>query len=229
MGKPKSKLERKSLEPHSIKAFAILALVVISVVLSTVNIVNALSNDLPRIETAQAQKTNNVPSETKEAPTEPQKKPVEKPAEKKEEPKKEAPKVDPNGCEAKGMWYRADNNECIPKTTAAAPAAKPATAQRAATSGSGDCSLVNNYDWPRATAMRVCMQESGGNPNNANWADDHTSWAGCMGSFGLMQINCSHGQVFDGARNMAIAYSMWKGAGNTFWQDWPNTCRKVGC
>lgn len=34
-------------------------------------------------------------------------------------------KKDPNGCEAKGMWYRADNNECIPKTTTPKPTPTP--------------------------------------------------------------------------------------------------------
>ena len=221
MGKSKSKLERKSLIPPSILA----SIVAVLFIASAFSIVGAVKNDLSRTETAQTQKMDVLSSPKVQAATEPENKPVEKPAGKKEEPKKETPKVDPNGCEAKGQWYRADNNECIPRSTAAAPATKAVTAS----TGSGDCSLVNGYDWPRATAMRVCMQESSGNPNNANWADDHTSWAGCMGSFGLMQINCSHGQVFDGAKNMAIAYSMWKGAGGTFMQDWPNTCRKVGC
>jgi len=143
------------------------------------------------------------------------------------------PVIDPNGCEAQGKWYRADNNECIdkpaPAPVAAAPSAPVAAAAPAPSAGSGDCSLVNNYPWPVATAHRVCMQESGGNPNNANWADDHTSWAGCMGSFGLMQINCSNGQLYDGASNMAVAFQMWSAAGGSFWKDWPNTCAKVGC
>lgn len=217
MVKPKPKLKRKGLIPPSILALTVASLTVVTMIATA----SAHVANMSRIETAQESKTNIVPAEPQKPAVEPEKAPeVPTPV-----VVPEPPKVDPNGCEAKGQWYRADNNECIPKSTAAEPGTPAVTAS----TGSGDCSLVNNYDWPRATAMRVCMQESSGNPNNQNWKDDHTSWAGCMGSFGLMQINCSHGQVYDGARNMAIAYSMWKGAGGTFWQDWPNTCKKVGC
>lgn len=138
--------------------------------------------------------------------------------------------IDPNGCEAKGMWWRADNYECIAKPASVVPvtAATPSTPAPTPSIGTGDCSLVNNYDWPHDMAMRVCMKESGGNPNNQNWTDYH-KFANCYGSFGLMQINCSHGQVYDGVANMAIAYSMWVGAGRSFLQGWPNTCAAVGC
>lgn len=94
--------------------------------------------------------------------------------------------------------------------------------------GTGDCSIAYNYDWPADIAYQICMKESGGNPNAANWTDNHMSWAGCNGSFGLMQVNCSHGQLFDGNENMAVAYSMYKGWGNSF-KAW-TTCRYVsGC
>lgn len=89
----------------------------------------------------------------------------------------------------------------------------------------GDCSLAYNYDWPQNIAYSVCMIESSGNPMAANWSDNHTSWAGCMGSFGLMQINCSHGQLYDGVANMDVAYSMYKGWGNSF-AAW-TSCKKV--
>lgn len=93
---------------------------------------------------------------------------------------------------------------------------------------SGSCELVYNYDWPQAIAHQICLYESGGNPNAANWSDNHMSWAGCMGSFGLMQINCSHGQLFDPVKNMAVAHSMYKSWGNSF-RAW-TTCAKVpGC
>lgn len=140
-------------------------------------------------------------------------------------PEPTPPVIDPNGCEAKGMWYRADNNECLPKEVSATPAASVGTAP---TVGTGDCSLVNNYDWPHDVAMRVCMQESGGDPNTKNLHDYH-EFANCWGSFGLMEINCSHGEVYNGAENMAIAYQMWLGAGRTFWSGWTHTCEKVGC
>lgn len=184
-----------------------------------------------RTETRVDVKTTEVSAKEKTSVKTAEKKPVEK----KEAPKKKpAPNpIDPNGCEKKGMWWRADNYECIPKVKPEpAPAPEPVASTAApapAATGSGDCSLVNNYDWPVATAHRVCIQESRNDPNAANWSDDHTDWAGCMGSFGLMQINCSHGQVFNGKKNMDIAFSMFVAAGRTFWDDWPNTCRKVGC
>lgn len=221
MVKSKSKFSRQDIEPHSIMALIVVVLVIVSFALTIVSIVSAHKNNLTRIETTQAVEMSKVSSQKQKPVTKPQRASKQIVAKKTEQ----KPKVDPNGCEAKGMYWRADNYQCIPKAQLVAPATKTMTPS----TGSGDCSLVNGYDWPRTTAMRVCMQESGGNPNNANWADDHRSWAGCMGSFGLMQINCSYGRVFDGARNMAIAYSMWKAAGNSFWQDWPNTCRKVGC
>jgi hypothetical protein len=92
----------------------------------------------------------------------------------------------------------------------------------------GDCSLAYNYAWPKDIAYQICLKESGGNPNAANWKDNHMSWAGCMGSFGLMQVNCSHGQLYDGVQNMKVAYSMYVGWGNSF-RAW-TTCAKVaGC
>ena len=227
MGEPKSKSTKRR-SKYIVIAIAVLVLLII------VGRVSAMSKDLSRTETPEATKTTNVSSEKKEAVKTAENKPEEKPA----EVPAPAP-VDPNGCEAKGMYWRADNFECIekpkpainetvPESTAAATSVTTQSSAPAA-SGSGDCSLVYGYNWPTSTAYRVCMQESGGNSHTSNWSDDHTSWAGCMGSFGLFQINCSHGQVYDGASNVAIAYQMWSAAGGSFWQDWPNTCRKVGC
>ena len=87
------------------------------------------------------------------------------------------------------------------------------------------CSLVDNYDWPTDVAYRVCMQESGGNSNAANWTDPHPE-LGCSGSFGLMQMNCGYGQLFDPKTNMDAAHTMWNKYG---WKPWAGTCRKVGC
>ena len=212
----------------------IMIAVAILVALIIVGRVSAMSNDMRRIETTEQPKTTNVSSEKKEAVKTAENASVEKPAEPVVETPAPAP-VDPNGCEAKGMYWRADNYECIAKPgineniPGPTTAATPVTTQSSAPAVSGDCSLVYSYPWPTATAYRVCMQESGGNSHNSNWSDNHMSWAGCMGSFGLFQINCSHGQVYDGAQNVAIAYQMWSAAGGSFWQDWPNTCRKVGC
>lgn len=224
MVKSKPKLKRTSVEPYSIKAFAIGLLVVLSIVLSITSIVSAMSNDLSRIKTPEVTKTAKVSALPKTNVTEPQNKPETKPA----ETTPEAPKVDPNGCEAKGMWYRADNNECIPKETAPAPVASVATHTAVAASGSGDCSLVSMFsDWNQSVAFNVCMAESGGNPNNRNDSDPHPEM-GCNGSYGLFQINCGHGMVFDGRANVTIAHSMWSASG---WQPWgATTCRyKVSC
>lgn len=87
------------------------------------------------------------------------------------------------------------------------------------------CSLVDNYDWPTDVAYRVCIQESGGNANAANWTDPHPE-LGCNGSFGLMQMNCGYGQLFDPKTNMDAAHTMWNKYG---WKPWAGTCRKVGC
>lgn len=81
----------------------------------------------------------------------------------------------------------------------------------------GSCNLVNNYDWNKNIAYAVCMAESGGNPLAKNLTDNHMSWAGCMGSFGLFQINCSHGQLYDPVKNVAVAYQMYQSSG---WQPW---------
>lgn len=216
-----------------VKIIIVAAVVVLLTLMVTARTQNKLGHS-DRIETVEAHEMVDTSSKEKEAVKTAEKTPEEKPVDKPKE--KPEPKVDPNGCEVKGMWWRADNFECIPKTgiKESAPgqqtAATSVTTQSGAPAarGSGDCSLVNNYNWPIATAYRVCIQESSNNPNNANWNDYH-AWANCRGSFGLMQINCSHGQVYDGAKNMAIAYQMWSAAGGSFWQDWPNTCKKVGC
>lgn len=214
MVKFKSKLKRTCV----ISFLALLLLVVTAHALAT-------PNNSTRTESTQVVETNKVSAQ-------PQSPVVEAVEKSNVEPPSIQPAptpVDPNGCEAKGMWWRADNFECIAKPSETVATTTSATPAQTVATGSGDCSLVNGYDWPVATAMRVCMQESGGNPNNANWSDNHMSWAGCMGSFGLFQINCSRGQVYDGAQNVAIAYSMWQGSGGSFWKYWPNTCAKVGC
>lgn len=112
------------------------------------------------------------------------------------------------------------------KQTQPAPRNEPKTAVSNAPVGGCENyrSIVAQYDWDVRTAMAVMQQESTNpqtgvscDPNIANWSDDHSTWAGCMGSFGLFQINCSHGQVYDPAKNVAIAYSMYKARG---WQPW---------
>lgn len=90
-----------------------------------------------------------------------------------------------------------------------------------APSGNGTCEpyrdIINNYDWDVATAMRICKAESEGNPRAANWTDDHRRWAGCMGSFGLFQINCSHGKLYNPHENIKVAHQMYSSGG---WGQW---------
>jgi hypothetical protein len=131
----------------------------------------------------------------------------------------------PKGCNTSKQYILWPDGEC----KAYSPATQPNVQQSAPkTSTGGSCDLAYNYDWPQSIAYQICKYESGGNPNAANLQDNHMSWAGCMGSFGLMQINCSHGRLYDGNKNMEVAYSMYKSWGNSF-RAW-TTCAKVtGC
>lgn len=82
--------------------------------------------------------------------------------------------------------------------------------------------LISQYSWNVSVAMAVMQAESGCNPNAANWADSHST---CSGSFGLFQIACFSGQVYDPAQNIAIAYQKYQARG---WQPWYNTAVKLG-
>lgn len=62
--------------------------------------------------------------------------------------------------------------------------------------------------------MAVMMAESTCNPSAANRTDRHN---GCMGSFGLFQIACYDGEVFDPEQNVAIAWKKYQARG---WQPW---------
>lgn len=89
---------------------------------------------------------------------------------------------------------------------------------------SGNCEqyrpLVAQYSWNVETALAVMRAESGCNSMAANWTDRHAT---CKGSFGLFQIACMDGQVFDPAQNVAIAYRKYQSRG---WQPW-TVCRTV--
>jgi hypothetical protein len=74
--------------------------------------------------------------------------------------------------------------------------------------------LVAQYQWNVEVALAVMKAESGCNPNAANWNDSH---AGCRGSFGLFQIACFDGQVYDPAKNVAIAFRKYQARK---WQPW---------
>lgn len=87
--------------------------------------------------------------------------------------------------------------------------------------------IIDNYSWNVDTAIAVCNAESSGNATTSNLSDYH-SFADCRGSFGLFQINCSHGRVYDPGRNIQIAAAMYEARG---WKPWAaTTCKyKVKC
>jgi hypothetical protein len=74
--------------------------------------------------------------------------------------------------------------------------------------------LLRQYDWDVRIAMAIMRAESSCNPQAANWKDKHN---GCIGSFGLFQIACYDGQVYDPAENVAIAWRKYQKSG---WQPW---------
>lgn len=92
-------------------------------------------------------------------------------------------------------------------------------------SGGGNCEayrgLVAQYNWNVDVALAVMRAESGCNPNAANLTDSHST---CTGSFGLFQIACFDGQVYDPAQNIAIAYRKYTASG---WQPWSVCTRGV--
>lgn len=85
--------------------------------------------------------------------------------------------------------------------------------------------LVEKYNWDVRIAMAVMEQEStqngiSCNPNAANLNDVHRDVNGnvvCVGSFGLFQIACFDGQVYDPEKNLAIAWRKYEERG---WQPW---------
>lgn len=84
--------------------------------------------------------------------------------------------------------------------------------------------LIAQYGWNVNVAMAVMKAESGCNPNAANLTDSHAT---CKGSFGLFQIACMSGIVYDPAENIAIAWSKYQARG---WRPW-SVCTKgiVSC
>ena len=79
-------------------------------------------------------------------------------------------------------------------------------------------SLIAQYDWDVDTMMRIMNAESGCNPTNHNYQDQHGV---CQGSYGLMQIGCVHGHsqayLENPANNIAAAYQIFKSQGYTAW------------
>lgn len=95
-------------------------------------------------------------------------------------------------------------------------------------SGGGNCEayrgIVAQYAWNVNVAMEVMRAESGCNPQAKNTTDNHGV---CIGSFGLFQISCHSGAVYDPAENVAIAWQKYSARG---WQPWGVcTSGKVSC
>lgn len=115
-----------------------------------------------------------------------------------------------------------------PETIIVPPAPVKTVPKPVAVATDGTCEqyrhIISQYSWNVEVAMNVCKAESSGNTYNENLNDYH-DFAKCRGSFGLFQINCSHGRVFDAEKNIAIAHSMYVASG---WGPWSfHTCKVV--
>ena len=87
-------------------------------------------------------------------------------------------------------------------------------------------SLFYKYEWDPRVAYAVMMAESGGDPNSLNPEWHYKNRVKhCQGSYGLMQMACSHignyGLTADNIRdpeaNIHAAYLLWKERG---WKPW---------
>lgn len=84
--------------------------------------------------------------------------------------------------------------------------------------------IISKYGWNVDVAMNVMRVESGCNPNAANLNDNHGV---CIGSYGLFQISCHGGQIYNPEQNIAAAWSKYQARG---WQPWSfTTCKKIAC
>lgn len=210
---------------------ALLFVIVTALVFLTGHAIASVSNS-GRTESAQVLETHKVSAQAKtpvktaenasdQKPTEPTPEPTPVPT-----PAPTPPPVDPNGCEAKGMWYRADNNECIPKTqpkaAAPAPAATVTPTPVASTSGVEQWrSLVASYFGSETDyALRIMQCESGGNTAAHSPTND----------YGLMQVNAVHAAkvggdlsaLYNPETNIRIAKQIRDGSG---WKAWSCSSR----
>lgn len=95
----------------------------------------------------------------------------------------------------------------------------------------GDCSayalIIDQYDWATSTAMQICRDESGGNPEAINWNDVHHDRNGnviCVSSRGLFQLGCfwprdlgyKLNDLAIPEKNIAMAYQVYVKAKNSF-------------
>lgn len=117
----------------------------------------------------------------------------------------------PNKCDLETQHIRKDNFKCIDKPTTPA---RTTTVANVSQSCEQWRPLVEKYNWDVELAMAIMQAESGCNPNAANNADNHGV---CMGSFGLFQISCHGGQIYDPAKNVAAAWGKYQ---NNGWLPW---------
>jgi hypothetical protein len=89
---------------------------------------------------------------------------------------------------------------------------------------------VTKYDWNATTSIKIMYAESGCNPKAPNLEDNHKV---CKGSFGLMQISCDFGVLYDPVENIRVAYEekylVKNGKGEvvgTTWKPW-SVCKSV--
>jgi hypothetical protein len=166
------------------------------------------------------------PAQVVEIPSQPiiaHTEPVKQPESPREEPKQPEPAevVDPQNCEPDQYWDREPPYNCIDK-----PEPVVSVARSEATPVSSGVEqwrhLVEQYKWDVDIAMAVMSAESGGNPNAENLSDVHRDMYGnviCYGSFGLFQISCHGGQIFDPTANVQAAWIKYINAGNS-WSPW---------
>lgn len=125
--------------------------------------------------------------------------------------------TNPQNCNLNTQWVYEDGS-CHDKVVenVVSVARSEATPQPV----SKDCyyDLLSQYDWDVATMQRIMRAESGCNPTNHNWSDNHGS---CLGSYGLLQIGCIHGKSVDylsiPENNIQTAYIIYLRQGYGAW------------
>lgn len=89
----------------------------------------------------------------------------------------------------------------------------------------GDCSIVNNYDWDKTIMYGVCMAESRGNPLAVN--PSNYDGSNDKGLFQLNSIHVKSGLIgdmerLDPVKNANAAYAIYKGSGYRAWSAYNN-------
>lgn len=192
---------------------------------------------LEPIESASAEPYESAIEEKLEPESPP--KPVEKVEVDNVPAQPEKPKFDPKDA---GTWpkcddgyiVRADNGECMKRSTPVKPVAPkpaPATPTRVASTGSGDCAAeIRKYNWNQTVAYNVMFAESGGRAgvvNNSPRTRDY--------SVGCFQINLyganarnrpSEAWLKNAANNVSYAHQIYVANGHSFVGQW-GVCRSM--